>query len=104
MNRTTKNAVHRRPNAEAIAHSLQGESMSSSNACRQAYQNGLAERVEHPFARGSGYKINEIYSRYKDEPANLVAIGKYKNGSDKGFSHINHCMPFEMHSWVIRAT
>ena len=76
--------------------------VSSQNVCLQAYDNGLLARRKFPFTCGSSYKIREAYSRYKDDPQNLITIGRCKIIKGKDCDRVKHCLPFEMHTWVKR--
>ncbi|MDO8861084.1 hypothetical protein Q6D67_05150 [Haliea sp. E1-2-M8] len=74
--------------------------MKTSNKCHQSYNHGLAERGKYAFYDGSGYKIKEAYCFAQDLPRNLKAIGINRASKGRIQTDIQHCLPYEAHTWV----
>ena len=73
--------------------------MKSSNKCLEAYNDGAASRLESLFHCDSSYKIRQTWRNIKDDPDDLVRMGKRKTTKNRNI-YIRRCMPYEMHLWV----
>lgn len=70
----------------------------TTSVCRQAFERGARERLEHPLHQGL-YKLDETNFRLRAIVEDLHVIGRYKQGTARS-TDISHCASYELPIWL----
>ena len=70
----------------------------AASVCRQAFERGARQRLQHPLHRGL-YKLEEVNADLKAIVEDLRVIARYKQGAAR-VTDISHCTSLDLPIWL----